>query len=139
MEAEIPFLRLSGVGALDVLAQELDYRFEAKVFETPTFADGESYDDLTGLMIPITISGPAEKPKIGVDLAALAANVAVQKATDKLFERLGIETREQSQAPSSEGEPADTGEQAAPEAPQQQEEQKPRDILRESLRDLLRQ
>ena len=140
MEAEIPFLRLTGDGALDVLARELDYRFEAKVFETPTFADGETYDDLTGLTIPVTISGPAEKPQIGVDLAALAANVAVQKATDKLFERLGIGKREEAQQPQPEandGEPADTGEQAAPEQPQ--EEKKPRDLLRESLRDLLRQ
>jgi AsmA protein len=138
MEAEIPFLRLSGDGALDVLSQELDYRFEAKVFETPTFPDGESYDDLTGLTIPVTISGAAEKPQIGVDLAALATNVAVQKATDKLFERLGIGKQEQQQEPApTEGEPADTGEQAAPGQPQ--EEKKPRDVLRDSLRDLLRQ
>lgn len=136
MEAEIPFLRLTGDGALDVLAQDLDYRFEAIVFETPSFADGESYEDLTGLMIPITIGGSVDQPKVGVDLAALAANVAVQKATDKLLERLGIDERKEQREPA----PAD-GEPAAPEAPQQQqqEEKKPRDILRESLRDLLRQ
>jgi AsmA protein len=136
MQAEIPFLRLTGDGSVDVLAQELDYRFKANVFETPTFADGESYDDLTGLTIPVTISGAADDPKIGVDIAALATNVAVQKATDKLFDRLGLGKKEP--APEA-GEGGDTSQQAVPDAEQQEQEpEDARDALRRGLGDLLK-
>ncbi len=136
MQAEIPFLRLTGDGSVDVLAQELDYRFKANVFETPSFADGESYDDLTGLTIPVTISGAADDPKIGVDIAALATNVAVQKATDKLFDRLGLGKKEP--APEA-GEGGDTSQQAVPDAEQQEQEpEDARDALRRGLGDLLK-
>ena len=42
MIGEIPFIRLNGNGTLDLLEQGLNYRLDAKVYETPTFADGET-------------------------------------------------------------------------------------------------
>jgi AsmA protein len=125
MIAEIPFLRLTGKGAVDLLQQGLDYRFQAKVFETPTFPDGDTLDDLTGLSIPLTITGPVASPKVGVDLAGLAANAAAQKAREKLIERLGLD--EPQEAPAAEGE----------QQPAEKKEEKPRDLLKKGLRDLL--
>ncbi len=88
--AEIPFLRMTGTGSVDLLKQLLDYRLQAEVFDRPEF-DGEKLDDLTGLVIPLTVTGAVESPKIGVDLAGLAKSVAGKKLQDKLFKELGLD------------------------------------------------
>ncbi|HHQ14796.1 MAG TPA: AsmA family protein, partial [Chromatiales bacterium] len=88
--AEIPFLRMTGTGSVDLLKQSMDYRLQAEVFDRPEF-DGEQLDDLTGLVIPLTVTGDVESPKIGVDLAGLAKSVAGKKLQDKLFEKLGLD------------------------------------------------
>jgi AsmA protein len=146
MVGEIPFLRLSGSGNVNVISQALDYRFQAKVFETPTFADGETYDDLLNVSIPLTIGGTVESPKIGVDLANLLKDAAVQKATEKLLDRLGLGEPKKPAAPAPAPE-AGSAPNAAPseQAPEQQpaeqqpaQEESPRDALRRELRDLLK-
>ncbi len=142
--AEIPFLRLNGRGNLDVVKQTLDYRLEAKVFEIPTFADGETYDDLLGLRIPLTIRGTLESPMIGVDLADLAKNLAVEKAKQRLLDRLGLGREDaEPEAPSQPAEETQTQPEAtpAPDAPAEvapeAEEESPRDIIKRGIRDLL--
>ena len=48
--------------------------------------------------VALTISGDMASPKVGVDLAELAKDAAVQKAQDKLFEKLGLgESQDQTQ------------------------------------------
>ena len=88
--AEIPFLQLTGTGSVDLLKQWLDYRLQARVFDRPEFPDGENLDDLTGLVIPLTVAGDVESPKIGVDLAGLAKSAAGKKLQQKLFDKLGL-------------------------------------------------
>ncbi len=144
--AEIPFLRLSGRGDLDVVNQTLDYRLDAKVFEIPTFADGETYDDLLGLRIPLTIGGTLESPKIGVDLADLAKNLAVEKAKRRLLDRLGLgrkESEPEAAPQPEEGSQASPEEAPAPATPAEPEpepepeEESSRDMIKRGIRDLL--
>lgn len=151
MVAEIPFLRLTGTGELNLLSQALNYQFQAKVFETPKFADGESYDDLTGRSLPLTVTGTVENPKVGVDLAAVARDVAVEKLSEKLFDRLGLGKEQQQPAPTQPGSaeaPAGSQQAAPQQAPaeqqpteqpteQQPKQEDPREALKRSLRDLL--
>jgi AsmA protein len=123
--AEIPFIRLDGAGALNLVDRTMDYRLQAQVFETPTFEDGTTIRDLKGLTIPLTLSGAMDKPKVSVDLKNMATGVATQKLRERLLEKLGGDEP----APSE-------GEQAAPAEPPKEE--KPRDILKRGLRDLLK-
>jgi AsmA protein len=128
--AEIPFLRINGNGALDLAGETLDYSLRAQVFETPVFADRGNLDDLTGLTIPFSVKGPMDGPKVSVDLKNLAKDVAIQKGTQRLLEKLGL------------GEPdgASSG-QSESAQPQQREKapaEKPRDALKRGLRDLLK-
>jgi AsmA protein len=88
---EIPFIRIDGRGTANLVKGDMDYRLNARVFGEPEFADGEDLSDLTKFVIPLTISGDMASPKIGVDLANLAKDVAVQKVQDKLFDKLGLE------------------------------------------------
>lgn len=124
--AEIPFLRLSGGGALDLVGKTMDYKLQAKVFETPTFEDGYKLDDLEGLTIPLTLKGAMDAPKVSVDLKNLATGVATQKLRDRLIKKLGGDE------PELDGVGTGTT-QVAPKA------EKPRDALKRSLRDLLKQ
>jgi AsmA protein len=129
--AEIPFLRVTGGGGLDLAGETLDYTLQAKVFEKPVFPDGGNLDDLTGLTIPLTIKGPMDGPKVGVDMKNLAKDAAIQKGRQKLLERLGLEEI-------TEGE-ATTDQQADQQQPAQPPpEEKPRDALKRGLRDLLK-
>ncbi len=134
--AEIPFIRLSGSGALSLVDQAMDYKLQAQVFETPTFEDGSTIKDLTGLTIPLTLKGPVDEPKVGVEIKQLATGVATQKLKERLLEKLGGDEPAPAEgAPAAEGEA--TGEQAAP-AEEPPKEEKPRDILKRGLRDLLK-
>ena len=118
---EIPFIRIDGQGTANLVKQDMDYRLNARVFGEPEFEDGEDLSDLAKFAIPLTISGDMASPKIGVDLAELAKDAAVQKVRDKLFEKLGLE---ESQDGASSGQGDDT-------------KQDPKDdLIKKGLRDL---
>ncbi len=124
--AGIPFIRFDGAGRLDLVAKTLDMRLKGQVHETPVFEDGLRLEDLTGIAIPLTLRGPLDKPVVGVDLKDLATGVATQKFRERLLKKLG-----------GDDEAGADGEEAPPEGTPPAEE-KPRDILKRSLRDLLR-
>jgi len=137
--AQIPFLRVTGNGALGLAEETLDYRFKARVLQTPEFADGERLNDLEGLTIPLNIRGTVADPKISVDLAEFAKSAAGKKIQDAIFKKLGLDEKEKAGEP-ADSDPAD-GTEAAPQAqPEQEQEQKPEspeDVLKRGLRDLL--
>lgn len=142
MFADIPFIRVSGAGRLDLVGKAMDYRVQAKVVEKPVFEDGTSLGDLAGLTIPITLTGALDKPKVGVDLKGLAAGVATQKLRARLLKKLGGDEPapvpgEAAPAPAP-GEAAPGTEPAGPQPAQPAPEEKPRDALKRSLRDLLK-
>jgi len=134
--AEIPFIRLSGSGALGLVDPTMDFKLLAQVFETPTFEDGSSIKDLKGVTIPLTLKGATDKPKVSVDLKNLVIPAATQKLKDRLLEKLGEKPAPAEGTAPAEGEA--TGEPAVP-AEQPPKEEKPRDILKRGLRDLLKQ
>ena len=117
---KIPFLRMNGVGDLDMLESTVDYRLNAQVVGAPRFDDGEVLDDLEGLILPIVVTGPADAPDISVDFAALAASIANKKLQDSLQKKLLGDTDKQE----------DSGDDAAA------AKDSPRKQLRKSLRKL---
>jgi AsmA protein len=135
--AEIPFARLTGAGTLNLVTRTLDCRLQGQVFENPAFEDGSSIKDLKGLTIPITLAGAMDEPKVGVDLKGLALGAATQKLKDRLLKKLGGDE----QAPAEQGDATGQAAPADPSAPSEQppKEEKPRDVLKRSLRDLLKQ
>lgn len=122
--AEIPFLRVQGGGALNLLENQLDYRLNAKMLSRPNFPDADDLADLERLTIPITVKGDTADPTIGVDLEELAKDAAVQKAKDKILEKLGLD--EPADAADTEGNATDQGE----------KKDDARDLLKKGLRDL---
>jgi len=129
---EIPFIRVEGTGAFDLLDNQLDYRLRARMLSRPTFPDADDLADLERVTIPITVTGDATAPTIGIDLEELAKDAAVQKVQDRLLKKLGID-----EPAATEGEPTggDTGSNATDQQPDSRDEA--RDALKKGLRDLL--
>jgi AsmA protein len=130
MVAEVPFIRLSGNGFANLVEQNVNYRFKAKVHEKPVFEDGQDLANLQNLTIPLTVTGDMASPSVGVDLAEFVKQEAVRKAQDMLIRSLGLEK--------AEAQPdGDATEQAGDQATEQPQEEDARDKLRKGLRDLL--
>lgn len=85
--ANLPFLRVSGKGSIDIAAETLDYVISARVMKAPELQDG--IEELTDTEIPVRISGPLADPKVRPDVKA----VLEQKAKEAL-ERKEQEVRE---------------------------------------------
>jgi AsmA protein len=88
--AQIPFMRLKGKGDVNLLDATLDYTLEARVIETPVFADGEELKSLKGLALPITIKGAMDSPSVGVNIQKLAVSLGEKKLTDRLLKKFDL-------------------------------------------------
>ncbi len=121
--AEIPFIRLEGSGLVSLVDDSLDYRLKARVLSRPDFPDADDLADLQRITIPLTVTGTTTDPVIGVDVAELAKDAAVQKVKNRLLEKLGL------------GEPEDTGDEAT-DGTETEKSDSTRDLLKRGLRDL---
>ena len=127
--AEIPYMRLTGKGSVDLVAASLDYRLTARVLERPEFAQGASaaeLDEFTEAVIPLRITGPLSSPSVKPDIEDMLRkeieDELKRQITDKLFGK-------------DKSEPADTGDADAAQEPKK--EQKLEDVAKKALLDLL--
>jgi AsmA protein len=128
--AQIPFLRVSGKGGVNLLKSTLDYGLQARVVSTPTFEDGEKLDDLDDVVLPITIQGDMNAPKVGVDLGGLAVSLGERKLRERLLKKLGGQDDDPA-AEQSNQEAGQTDQQGAPQSDD------PKEQLKKGLFDLL--
>lgn len=84
-----PLLRLTGAGKASLPAMTLDYTAQPTIVATleGQGATAEASGPLTGIAIPVRITGPWAKPNVSVDLAAIAKNP--QAVLDTVKKALG--------------------------------------------------
>ena len=133
--AELPFLRVTGAGTVDLAAATLDYGLSARVLERPDFIEGASDEELaeyTEAVIPIRLTGALADPSVRPDVEGMLREEVkgrIEEEKDrlekKLLERLGI-------APEDEEAPAD-----AEEATPAEDEESVEEQLKKKLKDLL--
>ncbi len=113
--ALLPFLQLTGAGAVDLVGSTVDYRMNARVLERPEFVDASAaeLDEYTEAVIPIKITGALTEPSIQPDIGALAKARVQQEIDkkkdelkDKLLDRLGIDNTPAANDPDGSGETA---------------------------------
>ena len=85
LDLQAPLLRIGGRGTANLNSEVVDYLVKAKLVGTIEGQQGETGDELAGLVIPVRIKGPFSDPKIKVLLeemlkASLKAKIAKQKA-----------------------------------------------------------
>ena len=115
LAAKSPFFRLSGAGTIDLGNSRLDYLAKATVVASGKGQGGAELDRLSGITVPVKLSGAFDAPGYEVDYGAVAAGLAKSKVADKIGERLGV------------GAPQGAAESAAP-----------RERVKEKLRGLLK-
>ncbi|MDX1482303.1 MAG: AsmA family protein [Woeseiaceae bacterium] len=131
--AQLPFIRVTGGGTIDLVAAEIDYSVQARVLENPelmSVASEEELADFTQALIPIRIRGPLSSPTFRPDIEGIfrqeverAIDRKKDELRDQLMDRLlGGEPEEDAAA----GEGADT-------APQKEKD------LEDELKDRLRE
>ena len=89
--AELPFMRLTGKGSVDLPKAEVDYQLTARVLEKPEFASGATEEELkefTEAVIPLQISGPLASPSIKPDLEGMLKQKVKDEIEDRLLDKL---------------------------------------------------
>lgn len=127
LQAELPFLHLSGKGRLDLVETTLDYTLKARVIERPELMGDVSaaeLDDFTKVVLPIRLTGPLAAPDFGLDLAEAARARVKEEVTDRLLDLLGG---------GGDGETA-----TDPDAATGDQAQDLEDVVKDRLRELLR-
>ena len=127
LRAELPFLRLSGKGRLELVETTLDYTLKARFIEQPELMGDVSaaeLDDFTKAVLPIRITGTLAAPDFGLDLAEAARARVKEEVTDRLLDFLGRGGDEEAAADPD----------AAPGDPAQDLE----DVVKDRLKKLLR-
>jgi AsmA protein len=130
--AELPHIRLTGKGEIDLAAAEVDYRMSARILERPEFIAGateEELDEFTEAIIPIKISGSLGDPSIAPDIEAMLKEEAKKEIKDRLFDKLLGGDDEDSDATDSEAEEGATEEEP--------KDKSDRDKVKDALKDLL--
>ena len=76
LKAQSPFLRLGGAGNLDIGNNGIDYLAKATLAATTKGQGGRDVANVTGVTIPVKLSGALDNPEWHVDYSALLGSVA---------------------------------------------------------------
>lgn len=91
---ELPFLRLTGRGIVDLPASEVNYSVEARVFDSPELMASISeaeLADFTKTVVPVKITGPLNAPSFRPDIEAVfrqQVEGAIEEQKEELKNRL---------------------------------------------------
>ncbi len=79
LDVKAPLFRVSGAGDIDVAKSAISYVVKAAVVATTKGQGGKERDDLSGLTVPVKLSGPLDAMKYEVDYRAVAGDLAKSK------------------------------------------------------------
>ena len=134
---ELPFLRLTGSGIVDLPEAQVNYSVQARVFDKPEMMSGitdAELADFTKTVVPVKITGPLSSPSVRPDIEAVfrqQVEGALEEQKDELknllFDRLlGGDEEEQ-------GDEEGSGEQNEEEAEEDLEEQLKKKLLKDLI------
>ena len=137
---ELPFLRLTGKGMVDLPASEVNYSVEARVFDNPEMMAGISeaeLADFTKTVVPVKITGPLSAPSFRPDIEAVfrqqvesAIEEQKEELTNRLFEKL---LGGEEEAPAEEGAAGEGVEEAEEAEEEDLEEQLKKKLLKDLI------
>jgi AsmA protein len=96
---QLPFLTLTGNGAVDLGQSMVDLGLVAAVSDSPDLAGDPLAADLAGKRLPLKVSGALDDPGISIDWEELLK----AEATDMLLDKLGLISGDSSDTETDEG------------------------------------
>ncbi len=88
LDVKAPLIRLGGAGDIDIGHSSLNYVAKASVVATSKGQGGRGLEELSGVTIPVKLTGPFDAIKYQVDYGAVAADLAKSKVTGKVKESI---------------------------------------------------
>ncbi len=82
-----PLLRVGGEGAIDIGNDRINYLLRATVVGTSKGQGGKDLDELSGLTVPVKLTGPLESPQYAIDFSGMAADFAKRRLQDEVLKR----------------------------------------------------
>ncbi len=86
LSAKNPLLRLEGAGDIDLVKETINYLARPTLVNTAGGQGGKERTDLSGIVVPIRVSGDLYRPKVSIDWQAALQ----QQAVTRLREKLGV-------------------------------------------------
>ncbi|WP_293371078.1 AsmA family protein [Nevskia sp.] len=94
LDAKSPLFRVDGAGKVDLVRETIDYTAKPTIVNTASGQGGKDLPDLTGIVIPIKVSGTFDQPKYSLDLKAALTQKATQGLRDQLVGDKGDKLRD---------------------------------------------
>ncbi len=118
-----PLLRVEGAGKLDLPKKRVDYKATTALVKSCEGQGGKSFRELANYPIPVTITGPLDKPDVKPDLTA------------GIIETL---RRNQAQEPTAAPSAKQPGQQTTPKDLKKQAEEAAKEVIQKGLQDLFK-
>jgi AsmA protein len=87
-----PLLRVTGAGDIDIGRDSMNYLLKATVVATSKGQGGKELADLSGLTVPVKLSGALESPQYAVDFGGMATEFAKHQLKDEVLRRAGLQS-----------------------------------------------
>ena len=84
LSLQSPLLRVGGAGDIDIGQDKINYVVKATIVGTTKGQGGRSVDELSGVTVPVKVSGPLASPAYGLDFSSMVSDVAKQKVQEAL-------------------------------------------------------
>lgn len=84
LSMKAPLFRITGSGDIDIANETINYLAKPTIVKTLAGQGGAGLDELSGLTIPVKLTGTFAQPKYALDFAGIAAAVAQKKVLEKV-------------------------------------------------------
>lgn len=84
LNMKAPLFRIAGSGDIDIANQTINYLAKPTVVKSLAGQGGAGLDELSGLTIPVKLTGTFAQPKYMLDFAGIATALAQKKILDKV-------------------------------------------------------
>lgn len=84
LSMKAPLFRITGSGDIDIANETINYLAKPTVVKTLAGQGGAGLDELSGLTIPVKLTGTFSQPKYTLDFAGIAAALAQKKLMEKV-------------------------------------------------------
>jgi AsmA protein len=88
LDIKAPLIRVTGAGDIDVGNSSIDYTVKPTLVATAKGQGGKDVGQLSGLTVPVKLTGPLDGMKYKVDYSAAASDLAKSKVGEKAKEAI---------------------------------------------------
>ena len=82
-----PLLRVGGAGDLDIGHDRMNYLLKATVVTSTAGQGGKDLAELSGLTVPVKLTGALDSPQYAIDFGGMATDFAKRQLQDELLKR----------------------------------------------------